>query len=668
MAIAEMSLMTLLGLTSERDALLNALQRTGAAQLCPSDTQLDAAPVAPPVSDTDRESERVHRALAFLSGVVADAPKEKRQAVGPESFGVTVEEFYAVAERVEAIHAHLDRAEQLAQQQANIKAEIARYTAERKGYEVYQALPAPFATYADTVSTVVYLGIVPAEKALLLQKGLDDTPQCVYADYGAVSSGEVMAIVAHQARRAAVADLLSLCAWQACPYHEAETAAQAVARCDDALDGLEKQRQAITDAVCEDAEAIRDLRVYADYLGFVQEKEQAEAAMLSTDTTLLMQAYVPTEAVERVTQAVQAATTACFVQVQPIPRDQYAPTLMRNNNVVNNFEAITNMYSAPAYGALDPNPVMSFFFSLFMGIIMADVCYGLIMILGGFFVAHTRRKGTALYRMARVFAFGGMFALLFGALFDSWFGFTILRNHLGAGYNQFYTTFLDPITASSTVMGITIPSILLWCLLLGTLQIAVSLVCKAVQHFRRHQVVDGIFGGLFWAVGLTAFVVWVYCLARGHAEVGRIAMYITLGGLGVGVLTAGITAKGLGKVTKIGGAAYGLINYMSDILSYARLYGLMLSGAQIASIFTNTLALNMLFKKGPVGIIFGVVIIVVGNLFNIAISLLGAYIHDSRLQYVEFFGRFFEGEGELFTPIGSTHEYVYFVSNQVQKQ
>ena len=668
MAIAEMSLMTLLGLTTERDALLNALQRTGAAQLCPSDDRLDAAPVVPPVSDTDAESERVHRALAFLSGVVADAPKEMRQSVGPESFGVTIDEFYAAADRVDEMRLHLDKAEQLAARQAQLKADMARYTAERKGYETYLAVPAAFGCYTDTAATAVHLGIVPAEKALLLQKGLADTPTCVYTGYGSVSSGEVMAIVVHNNHRAEVTDLLSLCGWQACPYTEAATATDAVARCDDILADLDKQMQDVTAVVCAMAQPIRDLRVYADYLGFVKEKELAEAAMLATDTTLLMQAYVPTEAVERVTRAVQQATTACFVAAQPIPRDQYAPTLMRNNAVVDNFEAITNMYSAPAYGALDPNPVMSFFFSLFMGIIMADVCYGLIMILGGLFVAHTRRKGTALYRMARVFAFGGMFALLFGALFDSWFGFTILRNHLGAGYNDFYTTFLDPITASSTVMGITIPSILLWCLLLGTLQIAVSLVCKAVQHFRRKQVLDGIFGGLCWAIGLTAFVVWVFCLARGIADVGKIAMYVTLGFLGVGVLTAGITAKGFGKVTKIGGAAYGLINYMSDILSYARLYGLMLSGAQIASIFTNTLALNMLFKKGPVGIIFGVVIIVVGNLFNIAISLLGAYIHDSRLQYVEFFGRFFEGEGELFTPIGSMHEYVYFVSNQVQKR
>ena len=88
----------------------------------------------------------------------------------------------------------------------------------------------------------------------------------------------------------------------------------------------------------------------------------------------------------------------------------------------------------------------------------------------------------------------------------------------------------------------------------------------------------------------------------------------------------------------------------------------------IAAIFSKTLAVETLFPKGPVGVIFGVVIILVGNLFNIAMSLLGAYIHDSRLQYVEFFGRFFEGEGELFTPLGSTHEYVYFVSDGAKKE
>ena len=132
--------------------------------------------------------------------------------------------------------------------------------------------------------------------------------------------------------------------------------------------------------------------------------------------------------------------------------------------------------------------------------------------------------------------------------------------------------------------------------------------------------------------------------------------------IALGVLTSGITEKGFGKIMKPFSSLYGLINYASDILSYARLYGLMLSGAQIASIFTNNLAIDLLFPKGVIGVIFGVVIIIAGNLFNLAMSLLGAFIHDSRLQYVEFFGRFYEGEGELFTPLGRNGEYTYFIS------
>lgn len=668
MAIAEMSLMSFLGLESERDVLLDALQRTGAAQLCECKDDIDASVPALLSTDTDSERDRVQRSLAFLASVAGDAPKDLRAKLGAEMFGVTLDEFYAVSAKTDEMHARLDVAEALAKEQAQLKADMARSVAERKGYETYLCVGGAFSLYRDTDTSAVYLGVVPSEKSLLLQQGLHDTPCCVFQLYGAVSSGDVVGIIVHNDYRSQVDDLLSLCSFQRCNYTFDYNAAHAVELCDRRLEQLESRQAQIRADVCEMGDMVRALRVYNDYLAFVKEKEQAQSGMRCTDTTLLVQAYVPTEAVERVSAAVNEATTACFMQAEPIKRDEFAPTLMKNNNVVNNFEAVTNMYSAPAYGALDPNPVMSFFFSLFMGIIMADVCYGLIMILGGFIVARTRRKGTSLYRMARVFAFGGMFALLFGALFDSWFGFTILRNNLGAGYNSFYTTYLDPITASSTVMGITIPSILLWCLLLGTLQLATSLVLKAAQHFKRKQILDGIFGGLFWAIGLVAFVVWVYCLARGHASVAKYSMYVTLGFLGVGILTSGITAKGFRKVTAIGGAAYGLINYMSDILSYARLYGLMLSGAQIASIFTNTLALNMLFKKGPVGIIFGVVIIVVGNIFNIAISLLGAYIHDSRLQYVEFFGRFFEGEGELFTPLGSTHEYIYFVSAEQKKK
>ena len=397
----------------------------------------------------------------------------------------------------------------------------------------------------------------------------------------------------------------------------------------------------------------------------------AEEGFIKTDSAFVLSAYVPTEATERVRSAVEKTSKAVYADIKPIGRDEYAPTLMKNGKTTGNFEVVTNMYSVPSYGALDPNGVMGFFFSLFMGLIMADVGYGLMMIIGGFWFASKQRSGTTVYRMAKVFAYGGFFAIAFGILFDSWLGLALLRGLEGSygsvlpvawreTYNAFYAAYIDPVAADSSIMGINVPSMLLWCLGLGTLHIAVSLILKAVQSFSRRQIVEAVFGGLVWACLLKSFVGWEVCMVAEISAVETYAMYATIVFAIAGILTAGISEKGWGKITKVFTSAYGLINYASDILSYARLYGLMLSGAQIASIFTNTLAVQMLFPMGAAGILFGVVVIIVGNVFNVAMSLLGAFIHDSRLQYVEFFGKFYEGEGELFTPFGRVYEHIYF--------
>ena len=260
--------------------------------------------------------------------------------------------------------------------------------------------------------------------------------------------------------------------------------------------------------------------------------------------------------------------------------------------------------------------------------------------------------------MARVFAYGGFFAVAFGTLFDSFLGFQPLHNI--PAYVEFYDKYIDPIRAKCTLAGITVPSALMWCLAIGTFQIAVSLLMKAAQCFRRKQYVEGIFSGIVWSLALICFILLVFFMIKGDKAITNYLLYPTLALFAVGILTSGITEKGFGKVTKTFGSLYGLINYASDILSYARLYGLMLAGAQIASIFTNSIAVGMLFPKGALGIVCGVVVIIVGNVFNLAMNLLGAFIHDSRLQYVEFFGRFYEGEGELFAPLGSQREFIYF--------
>ena len=613
MAISEMSVVSVLALKSEQNGLLDVLSATGAAQIKKC-SDYDLAPI---------KGERAYEELG----------DKKLPPVVKDGFGVNMSDFIAFGNREAEVGKIADEILALESAYGTAKAEISKLTESAAAYSEYECLKESFAFYSDTKTSAVFLGTVAADKVNALTALIEEINCASIEALGGSGSKCVIAATCLKEDAETLNSALTKYAFAKCPFSD----------------------EILRETVSKNGKSA-DIKTYIDYLGFLGEKAEASADCGETSKTFVLEAYVPTEAVERVSEAVKTNLTAAYIEAKPVPRDEFAPTLMKNNKVVGDFEAVTNMYSAPAYGALDPNSVMAFFFSLFMGIIMGDAVYGLLMIIGGFVLAAKSRKGTSIYRMARVFAYGGFFAVGFGTLFDSFSGFAILRNI--PVYAEFYAAYIDPIAAKTTLAGITVPSMLMWCLALGTFQIAVSLIMKAVQCFTRKQIVEGIFAGLVWAFALMGGIVAIYMTIKGYAAAKYVA-YPTLALFGIGILTAGITEKGIGKITKIFGSAYGLINYASDILSYARLYGLMLAGAQIASIFTNSIAVSMLFPKGAIGVIGGVLVIVVGNVFNLAMSLLGAFIHDSRLQYVEFFGRFYEGEGELFTPLGSMREYLY---------
>ena len=225
----------------------------------------------------------------------------------------------------------------------------------------------------------------------------------------------------------------------------------------------------------------------------------------------------------------------------------------------------------------------------------------------------------------------------------------------------------DPTSGNRT----DVLTILLGCLALGLLQITVGYVLGAVNSFRKGRVGDAIFDSLTWVLfdlGLFFAVfdfLTEYFAIPVAAGVKSFFETMTLPGvvmLGVGLLTAMVTAgrkeKLAGKFTKGFGALYGIISLLSDILSYARLFGLMLSGMIIAQQF-NGIGMQLI-EAGSVGFVFGPVVMLIGHAFNLAMGVLGAYIHDCRLQYIEFFSKFYTGEGTLFAPLGSRLEYIQF--------
>ena len=654
MAIAEMSKLNLVAVTSERDKILNALQRTCAAEV-KTHTVLENTQV--PENNFGELEERIRvleSALDYLvagvSGYISDN-KIKDEKIANE-YSLTYSEFLEAGEKTKEIEEYIARITSLEEQKKELEAALLKNRRLEKTAWIYRVIDKPF-TILETGTRVEYrLGTMPVQAFEELEKVQEPL---FYIEK--LNTAENDALVFAAFHKSLDGDkILQGASFNACPFKEGSGESiynGAVAEIERITDDLRDR----ADEIFEMREYIKPLRIYCDYLKFELEKASLSEKLRATQETFLLEAYVPKESEKEVGEAIDGVTNAAYYEFSEPAEDEIPPTLYRNNAVVSNFETITDMYSPPSSKEFDPNTVMAFFYSLFLGFIMGDIGYGLIMLLGGGAIWYKlRSKGGGLARLSGVFAAGGIFAILWGVLFDSLFGLSV-----GMPFKL-----PDAQSDMWSFMGIQVPAVLVISLELGVFQLFAGYICKAVQCFRRGYVGDGICDGVIWAL----FSFGVGLAIAGLVDEFNFIEFAYAGGIMAGVslvmamLTAGRKEKFFGKFTKGFGAAYGVINYVSDILSYARLYGLMLSGAVIAQIISGYAVtgtnggVGFLFSGNPLLIVLGVIILIVGHAFNFAIGLLGAYIHDARLQYVEFYGKFFEGDGELFAPLGSKHNYV----------
>ena len=650
-----MSKLNLVAVSYERDKILNALQRTRAAEV-KTHTVLENTQVCTgSLSELEERIRVLEGALDYLvAGVSNYISDNKIKDLKIESeYSLSYSEFLEAGEKREQIEEYISRITSLEAQKKELEASLLKSRRLEKTANIYRVIKQPFSVLESGTRVIYRLGVMPVQAFEALAKA--DEP-LFYISKLNTQDGEALVFVAFH--KALDGDkILQGASFNACPFKEGSG--------ESVYNGAVAEIKKITgnlkgnaDALFAMREFIKPLRIYCDYLKFELEKASLSEKLRETQETFLLEAYVPRESQTEVGEAIDGVTSAVYYEFSEPSEDEIPPTLYRNNSVVSNFETITDLYSPPSSKEFDPNTVMALFYSLFLGFIMADVGYGLMMLLGGGAIwLKMRSKGGGLARIAGVFAVGGIFAILWGVLFDSVFGMSM--------HMPFKLP--DAQTDMWSFMGIRIPAVLVISLELGVLQLFAGYVCKAVQCFRRGEIGDGICDGVIWSV---------FSLGVGFAIAGLVDefKFIELaygGGIVAGVslvaamLTAGRKAKFFGKFTKGFGAAYGVINYASDILSYARLYGLMLSGAVIAKIVSGYAVtgemsgtVGLIFSGNPALIILGVVILIVGHIFNFAIGLLGAYIHDARLQYVEFYGKFFEGDGELFAPLGSKHNYV----------
>lgn len=644
-----MKKLNLVGMAYEKDAVLNALQRTGAVEVKLHREEEHSVPLPPADGELSSYHASLEDALERLTQAADAYAKEHKGAARPakDGFEVSYEEFMAAANDRARMDGLIARVNALTDQKAETRAALAKAERTFAAAAIYRTVEEPLSAYAGTAHTRVRLGTLPLP-AWENIKGM----------LPALSEGKVLAqeddqvlllLVLHKSCAEEGEALLSGTGFTPCPFEGEETGSALYARLKGECEALAKELDALEEEMAGLGSETRALKIYCDYIGYEAEKAALDEKMRATERTFLLEAFVPEDAEETVRRELSEAGTV-YLEFSEPAEDEELPTLCKNNAVVSDFESLTNTYSVPNAREMDPNTVMSVFYSVFMGFIMADIGYGLLMMLGGGWLKYKNRgrKG-GLGALAGVFAIGGIFAVIWGFLFNSLFGITL----------PIPTVLPNAQSDMWTFAGIGIPAVLVIAMLLGIVQLLAGYICKAVQCWRRGEVLDGILDGVVWAV----FSLGAGLAIAGLVEEWNIPILVTVGGITAGVtlviamIAAGRHEKFFGKLSKGFGTLYGIINYMSDILSYARLYGLMLSGAVIAQIVSQY-AVGFITSGGVLAVL-GVLLMLVGHVFNLAIGLLGAYIHDARLQYVEFYGRFYEGEGELFVPLGSKHEHVF---------
>lgn len=647
--IVKMKKLNLVGMAYEKDAVLNALQRTGAVEVKLHREEEHSVPIPPADGELSSYHASLEDALERLTQAADAYAKEHKGAARPakDGFEVSYEEFMAAAGDRARMDGLIARVNALTDKKAETRAALAKAERTFAAAAIYRTVEEPLSAYAGTAHTRVRLGTLPLP-AWENMKGM----------LPALSEGKVLAqeddqvlvlLVLHKSCAEEGEALLSGTGFTPCPFEGEETGSALYARLKGECEALAKELDALEEEMAGLGSETRALKIYCDYIGYEAEKAALDEKMRATERTFLLEAFVPEDAEETVRRELSEAGTV-YLEFSEPAEDEELPTLCKNNAVVSDFESLTNTYSVPNAREMDPNTVMSVFYSVFMGFIMADIGYGLLMMLGGGWLKYKNRgrKG-GLGALAGVFAIGGIFAVIWGFLFNSLFGITL----------PIPTVLPNAQSDMWTFAGIGIPAVLVIAMLLGIVQLLAGYICKAVQCWRRGEVLDGILDGVVWAI----FSLGAGLAIAGLVEEWNIPVLVTVGGITAGVtlviamIAAGRHEKFFGKLSKGFGTLYGIINYMSDILSYARLYGLMLSGAVIAQIVSQY-AVGFITGGGVLAVL-GVLLMLVGHVFNLAIGLLGAYIHDARLQYVEFYGRFYEGEGELFVPLGSKHEHVF---------
>lgn len=428
---------------------------------------------------------------------------------------------------------------------------------------------------------------------------------------------------------------------------------------------IKKQEEAISDLekkISGFADEADEFRIAADYYRTRAEKYRLLGTIPQSENMFFLEGWVQASQAESIKKMLEERFDA-FVEFEAIREDEIEPTLLSNNRFSESAEGVLEAYGLPTHGRIDPTTVMSFFYVFFFGMMLSDAGYGLVMTIGcAVLLLKKPRMAEGIKKMLKLFFWCGLSTTVWGFLYGGFFGDAIdVVAKTFFGYTG--DTLLKPLWFAPLNDPM---RLLIWCMLFGLIHLFAGLAVKGAEYLQQKDVVGFLSDVCAWYLMLIGLVLmllpsdifasisgqnfqfpaWLNTLAKGMAILGAAVI----------LLMSGRANKNWGIRVALGAYdLYGITSWLSDILSYSRLLALGLATGVIANV------INMMASYGGGGVVGAIIFIVVfifGHLLNLGINALGAYVHTNRLQYVEFFGKFYDAGGKQFKPFKTVSKYV----------
>lgn len=641
MAIVKMKKMHLLGLKKEQEKILSALQKTGTVEIIGITEE-------PKEENGEVQQEKgIHHGLAKeLAEIDAKLSKLKSgidslspyvEQINPLIQGrpkVSNEELMKIVAQEEQIFKDVEAIDELEQELSKLKTEEIKLKNKIELLKPWSNLDIPLNELGPTDQTEFIPVIVPRKTIDEFKDKIKSDE--VLAEYTTIGEGQddVFGLLIYQnCHKNEVQKYMKECSVNIQDFEGFKgTPKQIINEAEEELKSIDAERASINEKIKALSDKNNMFQILYDYLLVERDKKEAILKIASTDSIFSLLAWVPEKSVKDLQQRILKITDAVYIDITDPDEDDDIPVLLSNSKLIEPFEIITELFSLPDPRGIDPNVFMAPFYFVFFGMMLSDAGYGLILSLATGYALWKFKLAGQGKKFVGLFFLCGFSTIIWGAIFGGYFGDLFPIKPL----------WLNPLDNPIAVLIVSF--------IIGVIQIYTGIMLAGYKNIREGKTLDALMDQGLWLVLLTGL--FMLALPQTSAA-GKIAAIVGAVGL---ILTQGRADKNIIKRLFSGVLSlYDITGYLSDILSYSRLLALGLTTGVVASVI-NTMARTM--GNGIIGYIIGALIIIGGHLFNLVINVLGAYVHSSRLQYVEFFGKFYDSGGRAFNPLRANTKYV----------